>query len=125
MPTFAGVVVTANTFFDAQDNASGNAVKARLGSGGLHFRSDKTVVWSVNTNSSTADTGISRIAAATIAVGNATTGSFVGSVKLTNIESVGTVELSTAGNGIILKSPDGTRYRVTVANGGTLAVTAV
>lgn len=34
-------------------------------------------------------------------------------------------ELTTAGDGLILKSPDGTRYKVTVANGGTLTVTAV
>jgi len=37
----------------------------------------------------------------------------------------GDVEVSQIASGIILKSPDGTRYRVTVANGGALAVTAV
>ena len=37
----------------------------------------------------------------------------------------GDVEVSQIASGIILKSPDGTRYRVTVANGGTLAVAAV
>ena len=35
------------------------------------------------------------------------------------------VEITTATKGIILRSPDGTRYRVTVANGGTLTVTAL
>ena len=35
------------------------------------------------------------------------------------------VEMTTANKGLILKSPDGTRYRVTVANGGTLSVSAV
>lgn len=34
------------------------------------------------------------------------------------------VELTTAAKGVILKSPDGTRYRLTVANGGTLSITA-
>jgi hypothetical protein len=34
------------------------------------------------------------------------------------------VELTTAGKGIVLKSPDGTRYLITVANGGTLAVSS-
>lgn len=34
------------------------------------------------------------------------------------------VEITDTTKGIILKSPDGTRYRVTVANGGTLTVTA-
>jgi len=37
----------------------------------------------------------------------------------------GDVEVSDSLNGLILKSPDGTRYRVTVANGGTLTVSAV
>ena len=36
----------------------------------------------------------------------------------------GDVEVSDSLNGLILKSPDGTRYRVTVANGGTLTVSA-
>jgi hypothetical protein len=35
------------------------------------------------------------------------------------------VEVDTIAKGVILKSPDGTRYRVTVANGGTLSVAAV
>jgi len=37
----------------------------------------------------------------------------------------GDVEVDTIAKGVILKSPDGTRYRVTVANGGTLSVAAV
>lgn len=36
----------------------------------------------------------------------------------------GDAELLTTAKGIIMKSPDGTRYRVTVANGGTIAVAA-
>ena len=35
------------------------------------------------------------------------------------------LELAGAGNGIVLASPDGTRYRLTVANGGTLSIAAV
>ncbi len=37
----------------------------------------------------------------------------------------GDIEASTSTKGLILKSPDGTRYRVTVANGGALTVSAV
>ena len=37
----------------------------------------------------------------------------------------GDIEVVGDTNGLILESPDGTRYRVTVANGGTLTVTAV
>jgi len=41
------------------------------------------------------------------------------------IEVTGDAEITNSSNGLILKSPDGTRYRVTVANGGTLSVSAV
>tara|TARA_R110002095_G_scaffold124324_1_gene108003 strand:- start:33 stop:779 length:747 start_codon:yes stop_codon:yes gene_type:complete len=37
----------------------------------------------------------------------------------------GDVEVNDIASGIIMKSPDGTRYRVTIANGGTLSVAAV
>jgi hypothetical protein len=37
----------------------------------------------------------------------------------------GDIEVETIASGLILKSPDGTRYRVTAANGGTLSVSAV
>ncbi len=37
----------------------------------------------------------------------------------------GDIEVDDSASGLILKSPDGTRYRITVANGGTLTVTAV
>ena len=37
----------------------------------------------------------------------------------------GDIEIDDSASGLILKSPNGTRYRVTVANGGTLSVTAV
>jgi hypothetical protein len=34
------------------------------------------------------------------------------------------IENTTSGEGIILKSPNGTRYKLTVANGGTLSIAA-
>ena len=37
----------------------------------------------------------------------------------------GDIEVDDSASGLILKYPDGTRYRITVANGGTLSVTAV
>ena len=49
-----------------------------------------------------------------------------GEVQATNaLTAGGDVEVSTISKGVILKSPDGTRYRLTVANGGTLTVAAV
>ena len=35
------------------------------------------------------------------------------------------IETEEPGKGLIVASPDGTRYRISVANGGTIAVTAV
>jgi hypothetical protein len=36
----------------------------------------------------------------------------------------GEIELLVAGKGLIMASPDGTRYRLTIANGGTVSVAA-
>ncbi len=41
-----------------------------------------------------------------------------------NIYLPGPLENTKSGEGIILKSPDGTRYKLTVANGGTLSIAA-
>lgn len=50
-------------------------------------------------------------------------------VKNSNVSRLtlygGDIELDEAGDGIILKSPNGTRYKLTVDNAGSLAVTAV
>lgn len=35
------------------------------------------------------------------------------------------VELAETGQGIIMKSPDGTRYNLTIANGGSVTVSPV
>ncbi len=42
-----------------------------------------------------------------------------------NATFAGDIEVENSTDGLILESPDGTRYRVTVANGGTLSVAAV
>lgn len=59
-----------------------------------------------------------------------TTGAKLISVKNNGTEKVsidkdGNIELPTIGTGVILRSPDNTRYKITVANGGTLVVTAI
>lgn len=46
-------------------------------------------------------------------------------LKAYKITPTGDFESLVTGNGIILKSPDGTKYKVTVANGGALTTTAV
>lgn len=42
-----------------------------------------------------------------------------------NIYVPAVIENTTSGEGIIFKSPDGTRYKITVANGGALSIVAV
>jgi hypothetical protein len=49
-----------------------------------------------------------------------------GTVQMASISSAdGTVEINTAGAGVILKSPNGTRFKLTVSNEGALSVVAV
>lgn len=46
---------------------------------------------------------------------------FTGTVEA----STGDFEAATVGKSLVVKSPDGTRYRVTVANGGALSTVAI
>lgn len=41
-----------------------------------------------------------------------------------NVQSAGDIEVATIGAGFVLKSPNGTRYRITVSNGGVLSAVA-
>ena len=47
------------------------------------------------------------------------------SYLLSEFVTQGDVEVSTAASGVILRSPDGNRWRVTVSNVGALVVTAL
>lgn len=47
-----------------------------------------------------------------------------GTTKTSELTAAGHFESHVAGAGVILQSPDGTRYKVTVANGGALSVVA-
>jgi hypothetical protein len=48
-----------------------------------------------------------------------------GNAELTKFEDTGDVEILIAGRGIILKSLDGTRIRISVSNAGVVSVTSV
>ena len=72
----------------------------------------------------------------TVAVGSGAQALHAGAVALgqgsatTAVDQVmvGTRDVEIAGNatkGVVMRSPDGTRYRLTVANGGTLTITAI
>lgn len=62
--------------------------------------------------------------ASSTAEGAVALGQFV-TASRANTATVKELELQTVGGGIFMKSPDGTVYKLTVANGGTLSVTAV
>jgi hypothetical protein len=68
----------------------------------FHILGDGKIEWG---NTATIDTNLYRSAASILATDD-------------------DFEITLSSKGLILKSPDGTRYRVQVANGGTLAVTA-
>ena len=59
------------------------------------------------------------------AIGNGSNTIKLGNTSITNVASNGDFEALDIGDGFILKSPDGTRYRITVANGGALSAVAV
>jgi len=42
-----------------------------------------------------------------------------------SIDKDGVIEIKSVGQGVVLASPDGTRYKLTIANGGTLTITSL
>ena len=109
------------------DNIAGQGIKTTFNStaagGTRHWQYQNDFVWSVNDTEE-----VLRIK------GNVNGTGKVG-IKNTNpqaeldvngvIMSNARLELTTNGNGIVLRSPNGTAYRITVDNGGGLVVTAV
>jgi hypothetical protein len=49
----------------------------------------------------------------------------LGNTAVTSVTTSGDVETDTVGKGFILKSPNGTRYRISVSNAGALSASAV
>lgn len=87
------------------------------GGGGLSGASDvHCVIGSATTDAATPST------AKLLSIRTGVTGT---EVEKANIKASGEVEVIGAGVGIILRSPDGTAYRLTIANGGTVSVAAV
>ena len=109
------------------DNIAGQGIKttftAPAAGGTRHWQYQNDFAWSVNDTEE-----VLRIRGDVNGTGK------VG-IKTTNpqaeldvngvIMSSGRLELTTNGRGIVLKSPDGTAYRITVDNAGSLVVTAV
>lgn len=109
------------------DNIAGQGIKttftAPAAGGTRHWQYQNDFAWSVNDTEE-----VLRIRGDVNGTGK------VG-IKTTNpqaeldvngvIMSSGRLELTTNGRGIVLKSPDGTAYRITVDNAGSLVVTVV
>jgi hypothetical protein len=58
------------------------------------------------------------------AIGNGSNTVTIGNSSVTGNFFSGNIESTTVSGGVILKSPDGTRYKLTIANGGTVTVSA-
>lgn len=91
----------------------GSIIQARVNTTGIQFRNSTGTVTA--TNFSTGNWNL----------GTGTTDQGVRLYVDGAQKNNGDIELANIGNGIILRSPDGTRYRVAVANGGSLITTAI
>ena len=90
--TFAGITIPFPSVADFTDTFSGNVRKCQINSSGVALRSDKMIRWSVNTSSSTADSGIGRGSIpASVAIGNSAVGDASGTVQCANLTASGTV----------------------------------
>lgn len=98
----------------------------------LRNESSRSILFSVDNGASV---GLSIVASTgqvsaekTTASTSTTTGALISKGGLGvagNIHAGGDIEVADIGEGVIIKSPDGTRYRLTVANGGTLVITGL
>jgi hypothetical protein len=102
--TFAGITIPFPSVADFTDTFSGNVRKCQINSSGVALRSDKMIRWSVNTSSSTADSGIGRGSIpASVAIGNSAAGDASGTVQCANLTASGAV------TGSNFEASDGTR----------------
>jgi hypothetical protein len=109
-PSFAGIIIPFPSVADFTDTFSGNVKKCQISSAGVALRSDKMIRWSVNTNSSTADSGIGRGSIpASVAIGNSAAGDASGTVQCANLTASGTVTATgvTATGTITVDAPAG------------------
>lgn len=127
LTTASGTSITSGGNVSSSGSGSVNAGSAGFGVTASGFTHDITAGWAITDGASAEAVRV----LSTTAFANA--GASIMTWRNSNVFSAtpvmkllidGTFEATTAGVGIILKSPDGTRYRLTVANGGTLSIAA-
>lgn len=136
--TFAGTAILENSS-SAYLKSNGNLSIGGTNSIVFRYGAGQNLGWTIDVNGHFRHYGSGT---GTLDIGSSS--NLVRSVYTTNIYAVGgsvgigttspeskltvtggDAEVTDSASGVILKSPDGTRYRITVANGGTLTVTAV
>jgi hypothetical protein len=134
-PTFSNYAFlgsTADTFFNAPFNGfiyfrNNNSTRMMVDKSGVHIPGIPLVANPTThqlTVSSTAPTKIGIVVqGATSQTADLQQWTDNSNTALAKINNVGDIEITNSTNGIILKSPDGTRYRITVTNGGALSST--
>lgn len=134
-PTFSNYAFlgsTADTFFNAPFNGfiyfrNNNSTRMMVDKSGVHIPGIPLVANPTThqlTVSSTAPTKIGIVVqGATSQTADLQQWTNSSNTALAKINNEGDIEITNFTNGIILKSPDGTRYRITVTNGGALSST--
>jgi hypothetical protein len=111
-------------------NLAGSDATSTIFGGGVSANSHRSIrilasgQIMLGSGSSAADAGMVRTSSGLIEINNGTAGTFR-DLKLRNLTASGDIEVTDSTKGIILKSPDGTRYRVTVSDLGVLSAASL
>jgi hypothetical protein len=108
-----------NAFFDFGVNAGNYVI-----SGGNQILYQANGISFSLSSASPRDVVFSRNAAGVAQIGTLF-GNALGSLLLTNLTASGDIEITDPTRGIILRSPNGTRWRIQVTNAGTLTTTSL
>ncbi len=119
--------IGGSSYFYGDDDTNGylqwNTVNWHFNSTGVSALNTMTGGWITNAANGVNGFGLAT-AGSRISLNTSDALVYFAAIAVGIINTPAEVEITTAAKGVILKSPDGTRYRLTVANGGTLSITA-